>query len=176
MSNKQALVNELKKIFEHTAEEAAIRSRSNEYLYKGLAWVYLWWVKANKESGFLEEQYKQYNIGGHNVAGEEKFTRLLRLTWRLDWTEESRANLQQWSNALRKLHVEYESNKDAYRTNPQEQLAKFIDTSGGLRKLIGADKYYEEGNKELNRKSKTKSEMNWIYAGQDFLHYASMVV
>jgi hypothetical protein len=158
MSNKQALVNELKKIFEHTAEEAAIRSRSNEYLYKGLAWVYLWWVKAKKESGFLEEQYKQYNIGGHNVAGEEKFTRLLRLTWRLDWTEESRANLQQWSNALRKLHVEYESNKDAYRTSPQEQLAKFIDTSGGLRKLIGADKYYEEGNRELKRKSKTKSE------------------
>jgi len=104
----------------------------------------------------LEEQYTQHNIGGHSVAGEEKFTRLLRLTWKLDWNDESRATLQQWSNALRKLHTEFESNKDAYRTNPQERLAQFIDTSGGLRKLIGADKYYEDSNNESIKKSKSK--------------------
>ena len=157
MTNKQALVKELEKIFEHTAEQTAIRMRSNEYLYKGLAWVYLWWVRASKEKGFLDEQYKQHNIGGHSVAGEEKFTRLLRLTWKLDWNDESRATLQQWSNALRKLHTEFESNKDAYRTKPQERLAQFIDTSGGLRKLIGADKYYEDGNNEPTKNSKSKS-------------------
>jgi hypothetical protein len=100
----------------------------------------LWWVKASKVKDLLEEQYKQHNIGGHNVVGEEKFTRLLRLTWQLDWADESRATLQQWSNALRKLHIEYESNKDAYRTNPQDRLAQFIEASGGIRKLIGADK------------------------------------
>jgi hypothetical protein len=156
MTNKQALVKELEKIFEHTAEQTAIRMRSNEYLYKGLAWVYLWWVRASKVKGLLEEQYTQHNIGGHSVAGEEKFTRLLRLTWKLDWNDESRATLQQWSNALRKLHTEFESNKDAYRTNPQERLAQFIDTSGGLRKLIGADKYYEDSNNEQIKKSKSK--------------------
>ena len=156
MTNKQALVKELEKIFEHTAEQTAIRIRSNEYLYKGLAWVYLWWVRASKVKGFLDEQYKQHNIGGHSVVGEEKFTRLLRLTWKLDWNDESRATLQQWSNALRKLHTEYESNKDAYRTHPQERLAQFIDTSGGLRKLIGADKYYEDSNNEPIKKSKSK--------------------
>ena len=160
MTNKQALVKELEKIFEHTAEQTAIRIRSNEYLYKGLAWVYLWWVRASKVKGFLDEQYKQHNIGGHSVVGEEKFTRLLRLTWKLDWNDESRATLQQWSNALRKLHTEYESNKDAYRTHPQERLAQFIDTSGGLRKLIGADKYYEDGNNEPTKKSKSKSGRN----------------
>ena len=156
MTNKQALVKELEKIFEHTAEQTAIRIRSNEYLYKGLAWVYLWWVRASKVKGFLDEQYKQHNIGGHSVAGEEKFTRLLRLTWKLDWNDESRATLQQWSNALRKLHTEFESNKEAYRKNPQERLAQFIDTSGGLRKLIGADKYYEDSNNEPIKKSKSK--------------------
>ncbi len=157
MSNKQALIKELEKIFEHTAQQTVYRNRSNEYLYKGLAWVYLWWVKANKVKGLLEEQYKQHNIGGHSVVGEEKFTRLLRLTWQLDWADDSKATLQQWSNALRKLHSEYESNKDAYRTNPQERLAQFIETSGGLRKLIGADKYYEDGNNEPTKKSKSKS-------------------
>jgi hypothetical protein len=157
MLTKQALVKELEKIFEHTAEQSAIRARGNEYLYKGLAWAYLWWVRANKVKGFLDEQYKLYNIGGHNVVGEEKFTRLLRLTWKLDWADDTKATLQQWSLALRKLHIEYEQNKDAYRTSPQERLAQFIETSGGLRKLIGADKYYEDGNNEPPKKSKSKS-------------------
>ena len=160
MSNKQALLNELEKIFKHTEEQTVFRKRSNEYLYKGLAWVYLWWVKASKVKGLLEEQYKLHNIGGHNVVGEEKFTRLLRLTWQLDWADDTKATLQQWSLALRKLHIEYEQNKDAYRINPHERLAQFIETSGGLRKLIGADKYYEDGNNEPTKKSKTKSGRN----------------
>ena len=157
MTTKQVLIKELEKIFEHTTQQTVFRNRSNEYLYKGLAWVYLWWVKASKVKGFLDEQYKQHNIGGHSVVGEEKFTRLLRLTWQLDWADDTKATLQQWSLALRKLHAEYEVNKDAYRTSPQERLAQFIETSGGLRKLIGADKYYEDGNNEPTKKSKTKS-------------------
>lgn len=157
MTTKQVLIKELEKIFEHTTQQTVFRNRSNEYLYKGLAWVYLWWVKASKVKGLLEEQYKQHNIGGHTVVGEEKFTRLLRLTWQLDWADDTKATLQQWSLALRKLHSEYEKNKDAYRTNPQERLAQFIETSGGLRKLIGADKYYEDGNNEPTKKSKSKS-------------------
>ena len=157
MTTKQVLIKELEKIFEHTAQQTVFRNRSNEYLYKGLAWVYLWWLKASKVKGFLDEQYKQHNIGGHSVVGEEKFTRLLRLTWQLDWADDTKATLQQWSLALRKLHAEYEANKDAYRTRPQERLAQFIETSGGLRKLIGADKYYEDGNNEPIKNSKTKS-------------------
>ena len=160
MTTKQALIKELEKIFEHTTQQTVFRNRSNEYLYKGLAWVYLWWVKASKVKGLLDEQYKLHNIGGHNVIGEEKFTRLLRLTWQLDWADDTKATLQQWSLALRKLHIEYEQNKDAYRKNPQERLAQFIETSGGLRKLIGADKYYADGNNEPIKKSKSKSGRN----------------
>lgn len=157
MSNKQNLLKELEQIFQHTAEQTAIRTRSNEYLYKGLAWTYLWWVRASKVEGLLEEQYAAHNIGGHSVVGEEKFTRLLRLTWQLDWADDSKATLQQWSLALRKLHNEYESNKDAYKTNAQEKLAQFIDASGGVRKLIGADKSFEDSNNEPIKKSKSKS-------------------
>ena len=157
MTTKQAILKELEKIFEHTTQQTIFHRRSNEYLYKGLAWVYLWWVKASRLKGLLEEQYTLHNIGGHNVAGEEKFTRLLRLTWQLDWADESKATLQQWSHALRELHKEYESNKDAYRSNAEERLAQFIEASGGLRKLIGADKYYVEENNEPSKKSKSKS-------------------
>ena len=157
MTTKQALVKELEKIFEHTAQQTMFRSRSNDYLYEGLAWVYLWWLRASKVEGFLEEQYKLHKISVHSVAGEEKFIGLLRLTWKLDWADHTRATLQQWSLALRKLHTEYETNKDAYRTRPQEQLARFIDTSGGVRRLIGADRYDESGNNEPTKKSKSKS-------------------
>ena len=157
MTTKQALVKELDKIFEHTAQQTMFRSRGNDYLYEGLAWVYLWWLRASKVKGLLEEQYQLYNIGGQNIAGEEKFTRLLRLTWKLDWADDSKANLQQWSLALRKLHTEYDTNRDAYRTDPQARLAQFIETSGGVRKLIGADKYDDTGSNEPTKKSKSKS-------------------
>ena len=66
MTTKQALVKELDKIFEHTAQQTMFRSRGNDYLYEGLAWVYLWWLRASKVKGLLEEQYQLYNIGGHN--------------------------------------------------------------------------------------------------------------
>ena len=157
MTSKQALLKELEKIFEHTTQQTIFHRRSNEYLYRGLAWVYLWWVKASKVKGLLDEQYALHNIAGHNVDGEEKFTRLLRLTWQLDWGGDSKATLQQWSNALRELHKEYESNKDAYRTNAEERLAQFIEASGGLRRLIGADKYYVDENSEPAKKSQSKN-------------------
>ena len=156
MQTKQELISELDKIVAHTAEQTIFRRRSNEYLYVGLAWVYLWWVRANKVDGFLEEQYTKFQITGHSNDGEEKFTRLLRLTWRLDWADESKATLQQWSLALRKIHTEYTSNSNAYKTNAQEKLVQFIEGKGGLRALIGADKYYIDTNDEVKPKSKSK--------------------
>ena len=157
MKIQQELLNELDKIVAHTAEQTIFRRRSNEYLYAGLAWVYLWWVRASKVDGFLEEQYKKFQISGRSTEGEEKFTRLLRLTWRLDWADDSKATLQQWSHALRKIHVEYTVNNNAYKSNPQEKLVQFIEAKGGLRALIGADKYYIDTNAEVAPKSKSQS-------------------
>jgi len=149
MTNKQVLIKELDDIVELTTKQNYHYVRGRAYLYEGFASVYLWWLKAKELDGFLEEQYKLHNIGGKE-HDQEKFTRVLRLTWRLDWADESKAKLQQWSNALRKIDEEYKTNKDAYRTDAKKKIVLFIEDKGGLRKLIGADKYDfdEDGNKK----------------------------
>lgn len=153
MSTKQTLIKELDEIVELTTKQNYHYVRGRAYLYEGFATVYLWWLKAKEIDGFLEEQYKLHNIGGKEHE-QEKFTRVLRLTWRLDWADESKAKLQQWSNALRKLDEEYRGNKDAYRTDAKNKLVLFIEDAGGLRKLIGADKY--DINDDSNSEGKTK--------------------
>ena len=95
MTTKAQLVKELDDIVTLTATQTEYYLRSNQYLYEGFARVYLWWLKAKAVKGFLDEQYKKNNIGGKEHA-QEKFTRVLRLTWRLDWANESKAKLQQW--------------------------------------------------------------------------------
>lgn len=156
MSTKQTLIKELDQIVELTTKQNYHYVRGRSYLYEGFATVYLWWLKAKEVKGFLDEQYKLHNIGGKEHE-QEKFTRVLRLTWRLDWADESKAKLQQWSNALRKLDEEYKGNKDAYRTDAKKKLVLFIEDKGGLRKLIGADKYDYDGDNNTEVKSKRKA-------------------
>jgi hypothetical protein len=155
MTDKKILIKELDEIVELTTKQNYHHIRARGYLYEGFASVYLWWLKAKKVDGFLEEQYKLHNIGGKEHE-QEKFTRVLRLTWRLDWADESRAKLQQWSNALRKIDEEYSTNKDAYRTDAKKKIVLFIEDKGGLRKLIGADKYDYVGDSNTEKKSKRK--------------------
>jgi hypothetical protein len=156
MKSKQALVKELEKIVEHTTEQNTWHKRSKQYLYSGLAWVYLWWREAKQVDGLLDELYEKNNIRGQE-SEDEKFTRLIRLTWRLDWADESKATLQQWSLALREIHKEYETNKAAYKTDAQKKLTLYIDNIGGIRKLIGADKYYKDVDATTEKKPKTKA-------------------
>ena len=155
MNSKQALVKELDEIVELTTKQNYHYVRGRAYLYEGFATVYLWWLKAKEIDGFLEEQYQLHNIGGKEHE-QEKFTRVLRLTWRLDWADESKAKLQQWSNALRKIDEEYKTNKDAYKTDAKKKIVLFIEDKGGLRKLIGADKYDYDGDGNTEKKSKRK--------------------
>lgn len=155
MTDKKTLVKELDEIVELTTKQNYHYVRGRAYLYEGFASVYLWWLKAKELDGFLEEQYKLHNIGGQTHE-QEKFTRVLRLTWRLDWADESKAKLQQWSNALRKLDEEYKRNKDAYRTDAKKKLVLYIEDAGGLRKLIGADKYDYDGDGNTEKKGKGK--------------------
>ena len=152
---KAQLVNELNQIVELTTKQNYHYVRARDYLYEGFATVYLWWLKAKAVDGFLEEQYKLHNIGGQTHE-QEKFTRVLRLTWRLDWADESKAKLQQWSNALRKLDEEYKRNGDAYRIDPHKKLVLYIKEMGGLRRLIGADKYDNEADANTEKKGKGK--------------------
>ena len=156
MSTKQELLSELDSLVQLATEQTEYYKRSNEYLYKGLAGVYLWWRRAKDVAGFLEEQYTLHDILTRNYGGEEKFTQVLRLVWRLDWSGPSKANLQQWSLALREINKEYETNTAAYRTEALEKLVLFIDTKGGVRKLIGADKYFEAADPSTESKAKRK--------------------
>jgi hypothetical protein len=161
MKSKESLLKELDEIVQKTTEQNFHYQRSKDFLYEGLAWIYLWWRKAKAEDGFLEEQYSKHNIGGHDVEGVEKFTRILRLTWRLDWADESKAKLQQWSNALRELHKEYETNTSAYKNEPKKRLVLFIESKGGLRRLIGADKYdtpYEPNDEKKPKRKTTRTD------------------
>ncbi len=164
MTNKQALVKELNEIVELTTKQDYHYVRGRKYLYEGFAAVYLWWLKAKAVDGFLEEQYQLHKIGGREHE-QEKFTRVLRLTWRLDWADESKAKLQQWSNALRKIDEEYKTNKDAYKTDAKKKIVLFIEDKGGLRKLIGADKY--DFDEDGNQKGKGKNKGNGKSARSD---------
>ena len=156
MKSKQALVKELNEIVKHTTEQNVYHRRSQKYLYSGLAWVYMWWREAKLVDGLLNELYEKNFIRGQE-SEDEKFTRLIRLTWRLDWADESKATLQQWSLALREIHKEYETNKAAYKTDAQKKLALYIDSVGGIRKLIGADKYYNNVDSTTEKKPKNKA-------------------
>lgn len=158
MTSKQALIKELDAIVELTTKQNYHYVRGRAYLYEGFASVYLWWLKAKELDGFLEEQYKLHNIGSME-GKQEKFYRVLRLAWRLDWADESRAKLQQWGNALRKIDEEYKTNKDAYKTDAKKKIVLFIEDKGGLRKLIGADKYDfdEDGSKKSKGNSSGKN-------------------
>jgi len=156
MKSKQALVKELDEIVKHTTEQNVYHRRSQKYLYSGLAWVYLWWREAKLVDGLLNELYEKNFIRGQE-SEDEKFTRLIRLTWRLDWADESKATLQQWSLALREIHKEYETNKAVYKTEAQKKLALYIESVGGIRKLIGADKYYNNVDGTTEKKPKNKA-------------------
>jgi hypothetical protein len=153
MTTKQELLNELDSLVDNAVEQTALHERSNEYLYRGLAGVYLWWRKAQKIDGFLQELYEKRGISTtKKFGGEEKFTRVLRLVWRLDWSGQKRANLQQWSLALREVHKEYESNTAAYKKDAQLRLAQFIDSKGGITALINATQFFDDEDSNTEKK------------------------
>ena len=150
--NKEKLISELAQLVEQATIQNVYEIQRNKSLYRALAKSYLWWRKAKEIKGFLEEQYTLNGIRGQS-SGEEKFIRLLKLIWRIDWVNEASANLQTWSNALRKIHRAYESNKQAYRANAEEQLIAFIISSGGIGGLIGLNEYFEKVNSEEKNKN-----------------------
>ena len=77
MKSKQALKKELDAIVKHTTEQNLWHRRSQQYLYSGLAWVYLWWREAKQVDGLLNELYEENHIRGQE-SEDEKFTRLIR--------------------------------------------------------------------------------------------------
>ena len=95
-----------------------------------LGGAYLWWREARRVEGFLDELYAERQLV--HRGKDENFTRLVRLVWQLDWSGMS-PKLQNWSRALRGLHHEYETNKDAYQVqDPQDKVRQFFHAMGGI--------------------------------------------
>jgi hypothetical protein len=142
MKSKNELLQKLNELKGLASDATDAYKRSREYLYKALVGTYLWWIDAKKIDGFLDEIYQTNGLAVNDKDKDEKFTRILRVIWNLDWTKGNAATLQQWSLVLREIDKEYTNNRAAYKTNAEQKLYNIIDDAGGIRKFIGADKYY----------------------------------
>lgn len=143
MVDTKKLMHELEALLIHADLQSRFHKRSRVMLYEGLVRTYLWWREARNVAGFLDEQYEKNKIKGRDGQSEENFTRLLRLIWRLDWTDSSPATLQQWSLTIRKLHAEYEKNPSLYKQNAKDKLMALVVDAQGIRNFIGMTKREE---------------------------------
>ena len=127
--------NELKSALEQLIcdadDQTQLYESSIQALYRNLGAAYLWWREARTYEGFLEELYAERYLVQR--GDEEKFTRLVRLIWQMEWTGNDAPKLQKWAKALRGFHHEYETNRDAYKVNdPNEAIRQFFQAKGGI--------------------------------------------
>lgn len=142
MANKNslqsALQKELKQLKQLADEQLHAYQSARTLLYKGLAMVYLWWVKANKEKGLLEKIYKQNNIQyKKDIKANENFSPLLQYLWGMDGTVNSNT-IDLWNRTLNKVHTTVVSD-NYYKTNTVNKIISFISDKGGIRGLAGYD-------------------------------------
>ncbi len=136
--NKNSLKAALEQLISSADKQIEAHEGSRQLLYRTLARVYIWWREASQIDGFLDEIYEERNL---KMRGkEENFTRLIRLVWQMDWSGRKAPTLQIWSQALRRIDKEYESNKAAYKKEPEERIRQFIDSKGGIRGALGIER------------------------------------
>lgn len=158
MSSKSELQKTLDKLKSDADEQDQLHEKSRQSLYLTLGGVYVWWREARNVDGFLEELYEQQNLIARGK--EEKFTRLIRLVWQMEWSGRKAPTLQLWSEALRNIHTEFESNKDAYKVDPQEKIRQYLDSHGGIKGVLGIAKpsIGDEDESKGSQKPKGKTE------------------
>ena len=134
-STLQKELNELKNLAD---EQMHAYQSHRALLYKGLAMVYLWWAKANKEKGLLEKLYKQNNIQyKKDIKANINFSPLLQYLWGMDGTANS-VPIDLWNRTLNKVQTEVISNS-YYKSNTVNKIISFISDKGGIRGLAGYD-------------------------------------
>lgn len=159
--NKQELSKALDQLIADADEQTQIYEGGLQRLYLNLAGIYLWWREANKIDGYLTELYESKAL--YMRGEEENFTRVIRLVWDLDWKDRAAPKLQSWSNALRAIHQELKTNKDAYEVNPQDRIRQFIDSHGGITGIGKKVSPYQtedapESTSQNGKQKKTKSD------------------
>lgn len=160
MSSKSELQTKLDKLISDADAQTRLHESSRALLYRTLAGVYLWWREAKKIDGYLDELYKGRNLVAR--GDEEKFTRLIRLVWQMNWDNRKYPTLQLWSNAVRAIHSEFESNNDAYAVDPQAKLKEFISNKGGIRGMLGItdrDELLPVENEQKGNKKRSKTDL-----------------
>lgn len=135
MSSKASLKTALDGLISDADAQIQLHESSRQKLYLTLGGIYLWWREASKIVGFLDELYEERKL--QKRGDEENFTRIIRLVYQLDWGGRKAPTLQLWSKALKKIHAEFESNKDAYKVEPQEKIRQYIDSKGGIKGVLG---------------------------------------
>ncbi len=121
----------LEKLIGDADEQTQLYESSIQRLYKTLGEVYLWWREAKKFEGFLEDLYAKHGLVQRGK--DEKFTRLVSLVWQMGWSGHEAPKLQNWAKALRGLHHEYETNRDAYQVqDAAEKIQQFFNSAGGI--------------------------------------------
>ena len=131
MSTKAELQKTLERLIGRADEQTQLYESSIQQLYITLGDVYLWWRDARGHEGFLDDLYAKHNLVQRGE--EEKFTRLVRLVWQIDWQGNAAPKLQNWARALRGLHHEYETNKDAYLVqDASDKIRQFFNAVGGI--------------------------------------------
>ena len=127
-----------------------------EYLYRGLAKLYMWWDKASNEDGLLERVYDEYNIQYKKSTKHEiAFSPILRYLWDMDGTVNSN-KIDLWNRCLNAVNTHYKNNKEYYKENAEEKIISYISASGGVSGLAGYQNKDEEDSKpQKNKISKT---------------------
>ena len=130
MTNKATLQKRLDSLIADAEEQTQWHQRSQERLYSTLGGAYLWWRESDKVEGFLDELYAERGL--LHRGREENFTRLVRLIWQASWSG-SDPKVQNWARALRGLHQEFRTNRDAYQVEDVlAKISQFFRSAGGI--------------------------------------------
>ena len=137
-------------------EQTQLFESSIQTLYLNLAEVYLWWREARNSEGFLEKLYEERNLVQR--GSEEKFTRLVSLVWQIDWSGHEAPKLQNWARALRGLHHEFETNREAYAgKDASERIRQFFNNMGGIGAVGKSVSPLQQVDEEIVRTKKKAS-------------------
>jgi hypothetical protein len=165
MSTKAELKEVLERLIGQADQQIQLYESSIQTLYLTLGEVYLWWREARRIEGFLDDLYSAHRLVQR--GGEENFTRLVRLIWQMDWSGPEAPKLQNWARALRGLHHEYETNKDAYQvSDAHEKIRQFFNAKGGIGavgRIVSPLQQTDEevaSNGRTSAKPKKKSELD----------------
>ena len=97
---KQAIETQKKAI-----EADVLYKSSKRILNENLVQTYIFWRKANMQIGYLEECYKNNNIGFNSKNNKPNFNPLIKLVFNMPVSKRNTAN--HWANGITAIDEEF---------------------------------------------------------------------